>query len=202
MFDRYTEQARRALFFARFEVSQLGGTAIEPEHILLGLLRERKGLVARMFEQRGVSAAALSVEVVDRHEHGERISTSIEIPFSSGTRLVLEYAADEADRLGHSYIGTEHLLLGVLREERSMGAELLVQHGLGLDEVRKAVVELLRQPEPAPGDSTAPEQAERILLIKEWLQQLTLLASDGAKARQLQHQIETNLAVLISQFPR
>ena len=68
MFDRYTEQARRALFFARFEVSQLGGTAIEPEHILLGLIREPKGLVAQVFERSGVSTAEIRSEIANRHE--------------------------------------------------------------------------------------------------------------------------------------
>ena len=202
MFERFTEAARRTLFFARFEVTQLGATAIEPEHILLGLCREPKGLVAHIFEQRGVSAAELSVEIAERHEFRERIPTSHEVPFSSATQRVLSYAAEEADRLTHAYIGTEHLLLGVLREERSIGAEILAQRGLELDQVRKAVVELMRQPQPEPEDSLAAERLERILLIKHWLQELTLLASDGAKARELQHQIETNLDVLLRQFPR
>ena len=83
-----------------------------------------------------------------------------------------------------------------------MAAELLVQQGFTPDSVRKAIVELLRQPRPAPENSIAAEQVERILLIKNWLRELTLLASDNDEARQLQHQIETNLDVLISQFPR
>ena len=202
MFERFTERARRTLFFARFEVTQLGATMIEPEHILLGLCREPKGLVARIFEHRGVSTAELSVEIAERHEFRERIPTSQEVPFSTETKRVLAYAAEEADRLAHTYIGTEHLLLGVLREEGSMGAELLVKHGLKLDEVRNAIVELLREPQPASEGSVAAEQVERVSLIKHWLAELTLLASAGAKARVLQHQIETNLDVLIRQLPR
>lgn len=202
MFERFTEQARRTLFFARFEVTQLGATAIEPEHILLGLFREPKGVVARIFEQTGVSTAELSVEIADRHEFQERIPQSQEVPFSTETKRVLSYAAEEADRLTHSYIGTEHLLLGVLREERSMAAELLGRHGLTLDGVRKAIVELMREPQTASEESIAAEQIERIFLIKHWLQELTLLASDAARARQLQHHIETNLDVLMRGFQR
>ena len=102
MFERFTERARRALFFARFEVTQLGATMIEPEHILLGLVREPKGLVARIFEQSGVSTAALTVEIASRQEFRERIPESVEIPFSTGTQRLLSYAAEEADRLTHS----------------------------------------------------------------------------------------------------
>ena len=102
MFERFTEQARRTLFFARFEVTQLGATMIEPEHILLGLFREPKGVVARIFEQSGLSTAELSVEIADRHEFHERIPQSQEVPFSTETKRVLSYAAEEADRLTHS----------------------------------------------------------------------------------------------------
>jgi ATP-dependent Clp protease ATP-binding subunit ClpC len=198
MFERYTEAARRALFFARFEVTQLGATAIEPEHILLGLFREPKGLVARIFEQRGVSGAELSVEIADRHEFRERIPTSVEVPFSTGTQRVLSYAAEEADRLTHTYIGTEHLLLGVLREERSMGAELLVQQGLTLDGVRKAIVELLqvRAVETEGGASGGGDDAEHLAAIRRLAAALARLPPETPEVRQVVEEIEGHLRAL------
>jgi ATP-dependent Clp protease ATP-binding subunit ClpC len=163
MFERFTEAARRTLFFARYEVTQLGATDIEPHHILLGLIREPKGLVGTILERGHVSPAALRQQIEARSEFVKSIPTSLEIPFTAATKRVLHYAAEEADRLMHSYIGTEHLLLGVLREERSMGAELLVQHGLKLDDVRKAIVELLQVRENVDIEVAADHELTRVL---------------------------------------
>lgn len=138
MFERYTESARRTLFFARYEVSALGATQIEPGHLLLGLLREPEGLVGRILAAAHVSLASIRREV-EGIPARETISTSVEIPFASAAQAVLQAAAEEAERLLHSYIGTEHLLLGLLRVEDSPAATILVRYGLRLDAVREQV---------------------------------------------------------------
>ena len=114
MFERYTERARRVLFFARYEASQLGSITIETEHLLLGLIREGKGLTSRIFARAHLSLESIRKEVEGRSVFHEKVSTSIEIPFSIETKRVLQFAADEATQLTHNYIGTEHLLLGIL----------------------------------------------------------------------------------------
>ena len=145
MFERYTERARRVLFFARYEASQLGSISIETEHLLLGLIREGKGLTSRIFARSHLSLESIRKEIEGRTVFREKVSTSVEIPFSTETKRVLQYAAEEADRLLHNYIGTEHLLLGILREERSVAATILSEKGMRLNTVREDIVQLLNE---------------------------------------------------------
>jgi ATP-dependent Clp protease ATP-binding subunit ClpC len=205
MFERYTEQARRALFFARYEVTQRGGTSIDPEHLLLGLIREPKGLIARIFAESNVSPAAVG-EALDSRlaAGGERTPTSLEIPFNPGTMRALQFAAEEADRLMHRYIGTEHLLLGLLRERGSMAASVLNAHGVRLEGTRDAVVKLLREPPATPDAREQPlamDASEHVASIRRLVQQLGRKAPDDAEARNLLQQIEQRLDVLIRLFP-
>ncbi|HEX8492863.1 MAG TPA: ATP-dependent Clp protease ATP-binding subunit [Pyrinomonadaceae bacterium] len=139
MFERYTEKARRVIFFARYEASQFGAPAIEPEHLLLGLMREDKTLTSRFFPRAQVSIEAVRKEIEGRTLLREKISTSVELPLAPETKRVLAYAHEESDRLQHRHIGTEHLLLGLLREERSMAAEILYERGLRLNAVRDEI---------------------------------------------------------------
>jgi ATP-dependent Clp protease ATP-binding subunit ClpC len=157
MFERYTEKARRVIFFARYEASQFGSSYIETEHVLLGLLREDKALTHRFL------GSYASVEIIRRQvgSHttvGEKIPTSVDLPLTDECRRVLAYAAEEAERLAHKYIGCEHLLLGLLREEKCFAAEILHQRGLRLPAIREEVFKFeatLRQPaRPAPDVST------------------------------------------------
>ncbi len=145
MFERYTERARRVLFFARYEASQLGSISIETEHLLLGLIREGKGLTSRIFARSHLSLESIRKEIEGRTVFREKVSTSLEIPFSADTKRVLQFAAEEADRLLHNYIGTEHLLLGILREERSVAATILMEKGMRLNTVREDIVALLNE---------------------------------------------------------
>ena len=145
MFERYTERARRVLFFARYEASQLGSISIETEHLLLGLIREGKGLTSRLFARSHLSLESIRKEIEGRTVFREKVSTSVEIPFSTETKRVLQHAAEEADRLLHNYIGTEHLLLGILREERSVAASILFEKGMRLTGVREDIVQLLNE---------------------------------------------------------
>jgi ATP-dependent Clp protease ATP-binding subunit ClpC len=127
MFERYTEKARRVLFFSRYEASQLGSVSIETEHVLLGLVREGKGLTSRIFARAHLSLENLRTEVEGRAVFVEKVATSVGIPFSPETKRVLDAAAEEADRLQHNCIGAEHLLLGLLNEERSVAGSLLIE---------------------------------------------------------------------------
>jgi ATP-dependent Clp protease ATP-binding subunit ClpC len=145
MFERYTERARRVLFFARYEASQLGSVTIETEHLLLGLIREGKGLTSRIFARSHLSLENIRKDIEGRTIFREKVSTSVEIPFSTETKRALQFAAEEADRLLHNYIGTEHLLLGLLREERSVAALILTEKGMRLSSVREDVVQLLNE---------------------------------------------------------
>ncbi|MFN2531658.1 MAG: ATP-dependent Clp protease ATP-binding subunit [Pyrinomonadaceae bacterium] len=139
MFERYTEKARRVIFFARYEASQFGAPAIEPEHLLLGLMREDKTLTGRFFPRAQVSIESIRKEIEGRTLLREKISTSVELPLAPETKHVLAFAHEESDRLQHRHIGTEHLLLGLLREERSMAAEILYERGLRLNAVRDEI---------------------------------------------------------------
>ena len=140
MFERYTEKARRTIFFARYEASQYGSPYIEAEFLLLGLLRENKALAARFFPSHA-SYEAIRLEI-DRHQPvAEKTSTSVDLPLSTESKRILAYAAEEAERLGHHFIGSEHLFLGILREQGCFAAQLLQQQGINLEAVRKDVAE-------------------------------------------------------------
>jgi ATP-dependent Clp protease ATP-binding subunit ClpC len=160
MFERYTERARRVLFFARYEASQLGSASIETEHLLLGLIREGKGLTSRLFSRSHVSLDTIRKEIEGRSESREKVSTSVEIPFSAETKRSLQYAVEEADRLLHNYIGTEHLLLGILHEDRSLAATILVDKGMSLSVVREDIVALLNEKTTVPRPKETPLLAE------------------------------------------
>ena len=158
MFDRFTSRALRVLFYARSQVSQLGSSAVEPEHILLGMLDDDEGLGSRILARTGGPLDDLRRDIVRRLPKGETISESDDIPFSTSCERVLQYAAEEADRLLHKAVGTEHLLLGLLREERGVAAEVLAARGLRIEAVREAILQLLssgEQPEP-PGPPATP----------------------------------------------
>ena len=173
MFERYTERARRVLFFARYEASQLGSVSIETEHLLLGLIREGKGLTSRIFARSHLSLENIRKEIEGRTVFREKVSTSVEIPFSAETKRVLQFAAEEADRLLHNYIGTEHLLLGILREERSVAASILVEKGMRLNTVRDDIVQLLNE-------KTTLTRVKETPLLAEFSRDLTEAAMKNA----------------------
>ena len=151
MFERYTESARRALFFARAEVASLGGSAIETDHLLLGVLRAARDVSWRLCAEAGVTYERARVEAKRRTTSTHRDPASVEIPFSRDARQVLEHAAQESDRLLHSHIGTEHLLLGLLHGAEHPAAAMLT--GMELEAVRNDVVRLLNQ----RGAASSPE---------------------------------------------
>jgi uncharacterized protein YbbC (DUF1343 family) len=141
MFERYTEKARRVIFFARYEASQAGTEAIEPEHLLLGIAREENSLLAEFLPD-GKGSIDVMRSRVKQHQHQrERIPTSVELPLAPELKRVLHYAHEESDRLQDRHIGNEHLLLGLMREERSLAAQVLGELGVRLDVVRESLAE-------------------------------------------------------------
>jgi ATP-dependent Clp protease ATP-binding subunit ClpC len=147
MFERYTEKARSVIFFARYEASQFGTPQIETEHLLLGFLQEDKALVSRFVGQQN-PYQSIRQQVQNLTPLREPVSTSVDLPLSNESKRILAYAAEEAEKLSHRHIGTEHLLLGILREENCFAAELLKERGLRLSAVRE---ELAKHSQPEAG---------------------------------------------------
>jgi len=138
MFERYTEKARRVIFFARYEASQFGSSYIETEHLLLGLLREDAALSSHL-RRSPLPPETIRKRIEENSPPRERVSTSVDMPLSSACKAVLTYAAEEAERLRHRHIGTEHLLIGLLREEHSLAAKLLNEAGFNILQFREEV---------------------------------------------------------------
>jgi len=171
MFERYTEKARRVIFFARYEASQFGSANIETEHLLLGLLREDKALTNR-FLRSHASVETIRKQVEGRTPIREKVSTSVDLPLSQECKRVLTSAAEEAERLTHKYIGTEHLLLGLLREDKCLAAEILHERGLRLSALR----EELSRSQNEKAASPRPKEAS---LLTEFSRDLTQSAVEG-----------------------
>jgi ATP-dependent Clp protease ATP-binding subunit ClpC len=170
MFERYTEKARRVIFFARYEASQFGSPYIETEHLLLGLLREDKALTNRFL--RGYeSVEAIRKQIEDHTVVREKVSTSVDLPVSNEVKRVLGYASEEAERLSHKHIGTEHLLLGLLREEKSFAAQLLNERGVRLSALREELASIIQQPQ-----EIAPKA---FVLLSEFSAYMTQMAKEG-----------------------
>jgi len=141
MFERYTEKARRVIFFARYEAS-LGGTeAIEPEHLLLGIAREEKSLLTQFLRNGKGSIEEMRSRIEQDRPGKERIPTNVELPLAPESKRVLHYAHEESDRLQDRHIGNEHLLLGLMREERSLAAQVLDELGVRFDGVRESLAQ-------------------------------------------------------------
>ena len=137
MFERYTETARRVIFFARYEASQFGSPYIETEHLLLGLLREDKALSNRFLTRSDASEESIRRQIEENTTIREKTSTSVDLPLSNECTRVLAHSAEEAERLAHRHIGTEHLLLGLLSEEKCYAAAMLQERGLQLPAIRE-----------------------------------------------------------------
>jgi ATP-dependent Clp protease ATP-binding subunit ClpC len=138
VFQRYTETARQAIFFARYEVSHLGGKNIETEHLLLGVLRSDSDLALRVLKA-PAAIESIRKRVEDQSSRPEKSATSVDLPLSHESKRVLERGADEANRLKHEHIGAEHLLMGMLREKNCVAAKILGEAGVTLAIVEQEV---------------------------------------------------------------
>jgi ATP-dependent Clp protease ATP-binding subunit ClpC len=170
MFERYTEKARRVIFFARYEAAQFGNPYIETEHLLLGLLREDKALTHRFLAKTPAEAIRQQIEAATTIR--EKVSTSVDLPLSNESKRVLAYAAEEAERLANRHIGTEHLLLGLLREEKAFGAQILNERGVRLSAVREQLAK-------APGEPGVAPSAQGTSSVSRFSANITQKASAG-----------------------
>jgi ATP-dependent Clp protease ATP-binding subunit ClpC len=170
MFERYTEKARRVIFFARYEASQFGSPYIETEHLLLGILREDKALTNR-FLRSHAAVESIRKNIEAHTTIREKLATSVDLPLSNESKRVLAYAAEESKRLKNKNIGPEHLLLGLMREEKCFAMELLTERGLNLATVRD---DLASAPH-VPGGQASPESKPQ----GDSLRDITQAAIDG-----------------------
>src|SRR5665648_952748 len=145
MFERFTDRARRVVVLAQEEARMLNHNYIGTEHILLGLIHEGEGVAAKSLENLGISLDAVREQVQEIIGQGQQ-APSGHIPFTPRAKKVLELSLREALQLGHNYIGTEHILLGLIREGEGVAAQVLQQLGAELQKVRQTVIQLLSGP--------------------------------------------------------
>ncbi|MCM8776334.1 MAG: AAA family ATPase, partial [Candidatus Omnitrophica bacterium] len=158
MFDRFTERARKVIILAKEEAKRFNHDYIGTEHILLGLIKEGESVAAAVLQNLGLSLDTIRLEVEKLVQFGPSTIVSGDIPFTPKAKKVIELAMDEARRLGHNYIGTEHLLLGLIKEGEGVASHVLMNIGLDLNKVRAEVIKLLGSSTPSgaggPGGST------------------------------------------------
>ncbi|WP_048760458.1 ATP-dependent Clp protease ATP-binding subunit [Corynebacterium vitaeruminis] len=193
MFERFTDRARRVVVLAQDEARELNHNYIGTEHILLGLISEGDGVAAKALESMGISLDAVRSEVVDIIGRGSQ-PPSGHVPFTPRAKKVLEYSLREALQLGHKYIGTEHLLLGLIREGEGVAAQVLVKLGADLPRVRQQVIQLLSgfqgdesdgSPEQRPVGATSGARVQEgnhqsgSLVLDQFGRNLTVAAREG-----------------------
>ena len=196
MFERFTDRARRVVVLAQEEARALHHNYIGTEHILLGLIQEGEGVAAKALESLGISLDAVRTEVKDIIGSGGNPPSGY-IPFTPRAKKVLELALREELQLGHKYIGTEHILLGLIREGEGVAAQVLVKLGADLSRVRQQVISLLSgyeggeheqaNDEPATagvgsakdGQGSKMGQKSNSLVLDQFGRNLTQAAKDG-----------------------
>ena len=170
MFEKYTEKAKKVLFLARYEASQMGSKVIGSEHLLLGLIKEGDELVRDLFARSGVNLELLRAELEARGPSGEKQAAPIEIPFSEETKKILTCAEEEAERLLHPYVGDEHILLGLLRVEDSAAGRILNEKGMRLYALREDTVAAWKQ-------RSLPKKVKETPFLNEFSRDLSDLAA-------------------------
>src|SRR5215469_10226487 len=182
MFERFTERARQVVVLAQEEARTLKHNYIGTEHILLGLLREEEGLAARVLESLDITVERVRAQVVRIVGSGEEV-TSGQIPFTPRAKKVLELALREALSLGHNYIGTEHILLGLVRENEGVAARILLDFDADSDKIRNEVIRMLSGPggrrQGSSGSGGSGEGKKSSKLLDQFGRNLTRLAEEG-----------------------
>src|SRR5216110_4097703 len=178
MFERFTDRARRVVVLAQEEARMLNHNYIGTEHILLGLIHEGEGVAAKALESMNISLEAVRRQVEDIIGQGQQ-APSGHIPFTPRAKKVLELSLREALQLGHNYIGTEHILLGLIREGEGVAAQVLQKLGADLNRVRQQVIQLL-QGYTGKGEGQPGEQAPQgSIVLDQFGRNLTQLARDA-----------------------
>jgi ATP-dependent Clp protease ATP-binding subunit ClpC len=181
LFERFTERARQVVVLAQDEARALKHNYIGTEHILLGLLREEEGLAARVLESLDITVEEVRAQVARIVGQGDEVTTG-QIPFTPRAKKVLELALREALSLGHNYIGTEHILLGLVRENEGVAARILLDFDADADKIRNEIIRMLSGPgrRQQGGGAAAPgEKAKSSKLLDQFGRNLTKQASEG-----------------------
>src|ERR1700739_4094735 len=184
MFERFTDRARRVVVLAQEEARMLNHNYIGTEHILLGLIHEGEGVAAKALESLGISLEAVRQQVEEIIGQGQQ-APSGHIPFTPRAKKVLELSLREALQLGHNYIGTEHILLGLIREGEGVAAQVLVKLGADLSRVRQQVIQLLsgyassgKEAGAPTGGGSSESQPSGSLVLDQFGRNLTQLARE------------------------
>ena len=170
MFTRFTERARKVIVMSRNEASRLKSDSLDCEHLFLGLLKEGDGIATACLQELGLSPSALRQEVERRLPRGKTIRKLGEIPFTLAAKKTLEYAVEYARHFNHTYIGTEHLLLGIFREHYNMAARVLREHGLSEEQLKRQILALLEAAKKLAKDE------KELKVLKQFSTDLTELA--------------------------
>src|ERR1700753_1571694 len=180
MFERFTERARQVVVLAQEEARTLKHNYIGTEHILLGLLREEEGLAARVLESLDITVERVRAQVVRIVGSGEEV-TSGQIPFTPRAKKVLELALREALSLGHNYIGTEHILLGLVRENEGVAARILLDFDADGEKIRNEIIRMLSGPGRRQGGAGGPasEKSKSSKLLDQFGRNLTKQSQEG-----------------------
>ncbi len=178
MFERFTEKARRVVVYAQEEARMLNQNYIGTEHLLLGLIREQDGIAAKALESLSISLEDVHAQVEELIGRGTFVPTG-HIPFTPRAKKVLELSLREALQLGHNYIGTEHILLGLIREGEGVAAQVLLNLGADLEKVRSAVIQLLSGHYGKQGETTEERRGGSGALLDEFGRNLTRSSKEG-----------------------
>lgn len=177
MFNRFTERARKVLVLAKEEARRFNHDYIGTEHILLGLIREGEGVACAVLQNLGIDLERLRIEIEKLISPGSSASVLGEIPFTPRAKKALELAAEEAHTLGHNYIGTEHILLGLIREGEGLASQVLFSLGVDLRKIREEIAALLGGGQSYQG--AAPQAASKTPALDSFGRDLTKLAKEG-----------------------
>jgi len=178
MFNRFTERARKVIVYAKEEARRFNHDYIGTEHLLLGLIREGEGVAAAVLQKLGLDLETIRIEVEKLVQPGPQTQVLGDIPFTPRSKKALELAAEEARALGHNYIGTEHLLLGLVKEGEGMAYRVLLNLGLDLGKLRNEVMELLGSGIPGFG-TQEPAKTGKTPAIDAYGRNLNKMAKDG-----------------------
>ena len=195
MFKRFTDRARRVVVLAQEEARMLNHPYVGTEHILLGLIHEGEGVAAKALESLGISLEAVRTQVEEIIGQGQQIPSG-HVPFTPRAKKVMELSLREALQLGHDYIGTEHILLGLIREGDGVAAQVLIRLGAHLDRVRQQVIVLLYQSKepqlarrPAEEGAPSPEVQARLDAVEDRLAAVEQRVGTGPDTSDLDEQI-------------
>ena len=179
MFNRFTERARKVIVYAKEEAKRFNHDYIGTDHLLLGLIREGEGVAAAVLQKLGLNLETIRLEVEKLVQAGPATQVVGDIPFTPRSKKALELSAEEARALGHNYIGTEHLLLGLVKEGEGMAYRVLLNLGLDLGKLRNEVMELLGSGIPGYGQQQETVKAGKTPAIDAYGRNLNKLAREG-----------------------